>query len=64
MDSSVNGMSVDDTPAHDLGVADYFLIQWSGSAGMEVLMPNSDREKREDYRAKLTWNEILLDDFS
>jgi hypothetical protein len=59
----VSGISAEDAAAYDLSITDYFLIQWSGSAGMEVYPPDRNKE-REDYQAQLTWNEVILDDFS
>jgi hypothetical protein len=56
-------MSAEDAVTYDLSIADYFLIQWSGSTGMEV-HPADKNKERDDYQAKLTWNEVILDDFS
>ena len=52
----------------DLYVSDYILTQWCGE---EHQSPDEGGYKAEDtrieedeYRKKLGWNEILLDDFS
>ena len=51
----------------DLYVSDYILTQWCGEehqSPKEGDKVEDTRIEEDEYRKKLGWNEILLDDFS